>query len=183
MSIGKVIDRLARTYRDLNPRPEDVAAWCNDVVEESGIFEAFDHVYNLAIVCKNGMAPVPCNLYRLISVSNCNACGRMIPWVRQGDNLCFNNLLPDQVWIEALVFKQDEKGYPLIDPVLVNACYWYCVMKLWEPTLETHRNAYENAEQAYYQYLREAKGDFRNVTQNDVNDIMRMMRSFHFPKK
>lgn len=181
MSIGRVVDRLSRVYKDAPFNINDVAAWCFDVVEESGIFTAMEQVTDMHLLTENGRVMLPCNIYRLLKVSTCCGCSG-ISYERNENCLVFNNLSPKEVYVDALVIKTDDMGFPIIDPVLNQACYWYCVMKHHEPTMGQRGSAYDRASIEYYQSLREAKGSFRGTSAEDLAEVMRIVRGFNLPR-
>lgn len=179
-NIQRVIERISRSHRDLTMDRGDIAEWCYEVVAEAGSYYEFEEVRGQRLEVENGQAKLPCNLYRLLRVRNSSAvdCG-LIKYVHNGS--CLNvQTGTTQVFVDALVFKVDENGDPLISDDLEAACYWYCLMKLLiDPFLQgtLPPAAYAKVEENYWFAVRKARASMRPVTRDDMDRITMLLHS------
>lgn len=184
MSISKVIERLGRTHGDIGIAPGSIAAWCYEVIEQNGVYESLQH-FSTKVPVKGGTAELPCNLYRLETVGSCDRCNN-VKYRQVDGRIHLHNLQPSHVHISGTVVAADEQGYPMVDDIMVDACYWYCVWKSLEHGYfngEVDASRYDRAEMNYYRHVSAAKGSLRYTTRDDIQAIANVLRSFALPKR
>lgn len=179
-SIDRVGERLSRDHRDIIWQKPDLAAWCYEVVNEVGLYEAFEETVIDVPVGADERVPLPCNLYRLLSVSNaCDQCAQVV-YTRKASCIYVKNCTTTNVRLHAIVFKVDEDGYPIIDEQLESACYWYCLRKLLQDAYykgHVPAQQYEDTKAEYRQAVHHARASLVGTTVTDLREITSMLRS------
>lgn len=178
MSIGKVIDRLTRAHPELSPQVGDVIAWSLDTIEEAGAHETLEH-FHLVIKVEKGQARLPENVYRVESVGLCDTCAT-IPHTINGGWIRLHNANPPQVHVRGTAIPVDEQGYPMVDPLLVDACYWHVLVKLKESEWisgQYPENKYQHLLEMYEGALQEARGSIQYLTRGNLKEMSRRLRT------
>lgn len=179
ISVDRVIERLTRRHPTLVLNKADVADYCFDVVEESGLYHSFDEVV-MALPIEGGRAQLPCNMYRLLNVFyGCDTC-RVPRYAVSGAHLNLPLTYSGNILVQALVFKVDEEGYAQIDETLERACYWYVLReKMRDPMMQGDypANLYAELDPNYRHELRRARGSMRHMTREDMSGAVNILRS------
>ena len=175
VNVGNIASMITRSNKNLTLDLYDVVEWCADVIGDAGVYETYTPVKGEEYVVTNKQILLPCRLVRLVAVrrGNCLMAGN--EFTRSGPYLQFNlNENNFKVNIDYLSIPVDESGFPLIPNTHRQACYWYCLTKVY---LEDFLNGkitadrYALMENKYIGYLIESKQRFDNVTVNDEADI------------
>lgn len=178
-SITNVMGILGRNHRDLAPDIGDVAAWCYEAIREVGTYESFVRVNGLSVDVVDGRATMPCNLARLLSVSeNCDGCGN-VSYTRYSTGIQVYSG-QTSLRIDALLYPTDDDGYPLIDAGMEQACYRYCMMMLMlDPWVngKLPDSKYEKIERQWHSEKAKAKASMYGVTRDDMQQITRTVRA------
>ena len=185
VSVKQVASMIARSHKHLAFDIYDIVEWCGEAVKNISAFESFVHFTHgthpgCRIEIKNRQALLPCNVYRLLGVYHRNRPLSSTEYIRDDNYLRFNKRHHDILWdfdhieIDYIGIPVDEDGFPKIDEISLQACYWYCLKMLM---LEDFLNgkvpggAYEYIEEQYGKYVAKAKSSFKNISHNDMNEI------------
>ncbi len=175
-SIDRIQERFGRDHRDLNAQKGDLAAWSYELIRREGIYESLEEVSVTLDVNSAGRADLPCNIYRLLEVgydscANCNA----PKYTRMETCLYMKDSNIGKVRIKALVYKTDDEGYPYIDDIMEDACYWYCLSKILQDAhMKGHlpEGQYTRIKHELSAACAAARSSFRGVTRNDLQGIV-----------
>lgn len=185
VSVRNVMARIARNVKGKEFDIYDVAEWCGECeTDEIGMFEGFAKYRNVPILVKQNKAQMPCNVYRLLSVHK-NKCS--IPkydWdgaylrFNFDDPATFNNEYT--IHVDYLGVKVDQEGLPMILDGHQEACFWYCMTKIYfEDYMNgiVPENRFMFLQDRLGHYVAKAKGSFRNVSYDDMNEISRILHN------
>lgn len=178
-TVGQIMNMIGRNHRDMAPDIGDVAEWCYEAIREVGTQESFVRVNGLAIDVVNGRATMPCNMARLLSVSeNCDGCGG----VQYSQYASGIHVYSGQtsVRIDALLYPTDDDGYPLIDAGMEQACYQYCLTKLLlDPWIngKLPDSKYSEVKRQWHEEKAKAKASMYGVSRDDLRQVTRTVRA------
>lgn len=186
VSVKRVVERIARNHKNMEVDVHDVAMCCYEVVKEYGVHQGFER-FSKTLPVENGTVAMPCNLYKIDSVSrNGSACADPIDFTMGTECLRLNlSGCPTSVHVTGLVFKIDEDGHPMIPEVLETPCYWYYMsQRLIDPTYAGAMppSFLQDARAQFADTLNTAKGSLQDLPQQDMDRIGQMMRSFFVMK-
>lgn len=191
---------IARSHKHLAFDIWDLVEWCAEAIKNVGNFESFHHyipehdpICHLKI--KNKQALLPCNVYRLLGVYHRGAPMNNTDYIRNDSYLRFvrhhddwdsndddgsndDAFIPRRITIEFIGIPVDEEGMPMIDEIMIQACYWYCLkMIMTEDFLfgKVPPVAFNYLEEQYGKYVQKAKSSFKNTSRNDMDEIAMIM--------
>ena len=160
----------------------DIIEWCAEV-ETDYLGDVEYMAKHQAVECKvdfkNKMALQPCNLYRTLDVcSDINMTNR-IPYVDNGTYYFFDDTQTfakndhDEyvVYVNYYGIPTDDDGFPLIKKGHAQACYAFCVKKLYEEDFymgKLQANVWGDILQELENQLAAAKNSFRHVSRNEL---------------
>ena len=126
---------------------------------------------------------LPCNVYRLLRVYHRGVPMNNTDYIRNDNYLRFvrhhddwdendmdeddDDFIPRRVTIEFIGIPVDKEGFPMIDEIMIQACYWYCLkMMMTEDFLlgKVSPVAFNYLEEQYGKYVQKAKSSFKNTT-------------------
>lgn len=184
-SVKNVAARIARNVKGKEFDIYDIAEWCGECeTDEIGMYEGFAKYRNVPIQVKNNKGYVPCNIYRLLSVHRNKCSVAKYDW--DGAFLRFNFDDPGTmgkeytVYIDYLGVKVDNEGLPMILDGHQEACFWYCMTKIYfEDYMNglVPENRFMFLQDRLGHYVDKAKTSFRYVTRDDMNEIQRIMHN------
>lgn len=175
VSIETVMSMISRNHKGVNYSPDDIGQWCGECVEEIGCFEALELVQDEEVELKNGLGALPCSVYRLLKTEQKGVC---IPNVHCDAPYIRIKGFTGKVKVDYLRVPLDEKGYPKIDAVARQACYYYCLQKLkYDDFLNQKLSpvAWADITENVTYYQLKAKGSMRNVSIDDTNRLSAVM--------
>lgn len=185
VSVKNVAARIARNVKGKEWDIYDIAEWCAECeVDEIGMYEGFAKFRNVPVNVKYNKGYMPCNVYRLLNVHR-NKCS-VTKYDYDGAFLRFNFDDPGTrndeytVYIDYLGVMVDSEGLPLILDGHQEACFWYCMTKLYfEDYMNglTPENRYMFLQDRLGHYVDKVKTSFRYVTRDDMNEIQRIMHN------
>lgn len=185
VSVKNVAARIARNVKGKEWDIYDIAEWCAEChTDEIGMYEGFAKYRNVRIPVKHNKAFVPCNIYRVLSVHKGDCCISNYQW--DGAYLRFNFDDPGtfgqeyDISLDYLGVMVDEEGLPMILEGTQEACYWYCMTKLYFEDYMNRlidENRYTMLRDQLGHYVSRAKSSFRHVTRDDMNEIQRIMHN------
>jgi hypothetical protein len=85
-----------------------------------------------------------------------------------------DNYRDRRITIDYIGILLDEEGYPMIDEISLQACYYYCLkMMMMEDFLlgKVPPVAFEFIDESYGKYVQKARSSFKNVSRNDMDEI------------
>tara|TARA_R110002020_G_scaffold90584_6_gene220642 strand:+ start:1516 stop:2169 length:654 start_codon:yes stop_codon:yes gene_type:complete len=181
VSTANVAARIARNNKSLEFDKYDIAEWCAECeVDEIAMYENFKIHRGVQITVKKNIAELPCNVYRLLNVFR-NKCS--VPDYELDGNaiLRFNKGSKNRVHepeykveIDYMGIAVDEDGLPLILEGHQEACYWYCLNKLYFEDYLNNRidnNRWMYIVDRLGHYVSKSKSSFRYVTRDDMNEV------------
>ena len=185
-SIRTVAGMIARSHKHLEFDIYDMIEWCGEAIKNIGNFESFRHYEPGVDKCcrlrvENKQVLLPCNVYRLLSVYHKHSSINNTDYLRDGDYIRFRKNHYDdgeEIQIEYLGIIIDEEGFPMVDELQLQACYYYCLkMMMMEDFLlgKTAPGAFQFLDQQYGKYVQKARSSFKNTTRNDMDEIMMIM--------
>lgn len=184
-SVKSVAARIARNVKGKEFDIYDVAEWSGECeTDEIGMYEAFVKYRNVCVDVKHNKAYLPCNIYRILSVYEGKCKIPKYQW--DGAYLRFNMDDPStfgqeyQISIDYLGIAVDNQGLPMIMDGHQEACYWYCMTKLYFEDYMNgmiDENRYMFMQSQLGKYVDKVKSSFRYVTRDDMNDIQRIMHN------
>lgn len=185
VSVKNVAARIARNVKGKEFDIYDIAEWCAECeTDEIGMYEGFAKFRSVVLPVKHNKAFMPCNVYRLLSVHKNNCAVPKYHW--DGAYLRFNFDDPSTfnseytVEIDYLGIMVDDEGLPLILDGHQEACFWYIMTKLY---FEDYMNKLVDESRYMFlqdrlgHYVTQAKGSFRYVSRDDMNEIQRIMHN------
>ena len=185
VSVKNVAARIARNVKGKEFDIYDIAEWCAECeTDEIGMYEGFAKFRSVTLPVKHNKAFMPCNVYRLLSVHKNNCSIPKYHWY--GAYLRFNFDDPKSfnseytVEIDYLGIMVDEEGLPLILDGHQEACYWYIMTKLYFEDYMNKlidENRYMFLQDRLGHYVTQAKGSFRYVSRDDMNDISMILHN------
>ena len=185
VSVKNVAARIARNVKGKEFDIYDIAEWCGECeTDEIAMYDGFAKYRNVQVEVKHNRAYLPCNIYRILSVYK-NKCS--IPKYQwDGAYLRFNLEDPRtfnqtyNIEIDYLGVMVDDQGLPLILDGHQEACYWYCMTKLYFEDYMNRlidENRYMFLQDRLGHYVTKAKGSFRNVSRDDMNEISMILHN------
>lgn len=196
ITVDAVIERVARTYPDVEINRSDAAEWCFDVVRDVGVFPSFLEKREIIPVV-NGVAQLPCDVYRILhvapdsSVANAYTSAFRNSWYveNHGGYLEVANSsqhgIPRSLMVDYLAFKVDDSGYPMIFVEARDAAAYYITMKLKEADFIAGRmdpQRFQWLEQRYHAELEYAKvRTMRWTDREELDRIVKVARSIIRP--
>ena len=184
-SIRKVATMIARSHKHLEFDIFDMVEWCAEAVKNIGNFESFKHYEAKFDPCcrlkvHNKQALLPCNVYRLLGVYHKNSPLNNTDYLRNGDyiRLKRHHEDGDEIQIDYLGIITDEEGFPMVDELQLQACYYYCLKMM---LLEDFTNGkvspvvFDWYDIQYGKYVQKARSSFKNTTRNDMDEIAMIM--------
>lgn len=185
VSIKSVAARIARNLKGKEIDIYDIAEWCGECeTDEIGMYEGFVKYRNVAIPVKHNRAYLPCNIYRVLSVHRNKCAVTRYQW--DGAYLRFNWDDPatfnDEyfIYVDYLGVAVDEDGLPMILDGNQEACYWYVLTKIYFEDYVSGilpENRYMFMQERMGHYVTKAKGSFRNVSRDDLNEVQMLMHN------
>jgi hypothetical protein len=185
VTVQNIAARIARNVKGKEFDIWDIAEWCGECeTDEIGMYEGFAQYRNVEIPVKFNKGYMPCNVYRLLNVHR-NKCS-IAKYNWDGAYLKFNFDDPSTfnseytVFIDYLGVMVDDQGLPMILDGNQEACYWYCMTKLY---FEDFMNGlvaegkYMFLQDRLGHYVSKCKTSFRHVTRDDMNEIQRIMHN------
>ena len=179
-SVENVMARLSRNNKNMTFDLYDVAEWCGECeVDEIGQYQSFAKFRGVQVKVKNNKAYLPCNVYRILSIHRNKCCIPKYDWdgayarFNLDDPATFNQEYI--VEIDYLGVMIDDKGFPLILDGHQEACYWYCMTKLYfEPYMnkEIDESRWQTLQENFGKYVMKVKQSMRNMSRDDMNQIM-----------
>lgn len=185
VSVRNVAARIARNVKGKEFDIYDIAEWCGECeTDEIAQYDAFVKYRNVKVTVKHNKAYLPCNIYRVLSVHR-NQCS--IPkYSWDGAYLKFNLDDPGTfneeytVDIDYIGVAVDQEGLPMIRDGHQEACYWYCMTKIYfEDYMNglVHEGRYMFLNDRLGHYVDKAKSSFRDVTRDDMNEISMLLHN------
>ncbi|VVB59143.1 Uncharacterised protein [uncultured archaeon] len=192
VSVRRIAGMIARSYKHLAIDIYDLVEWCGEAINNIAAFDSFRRYTPTTDTddCKleivNKQALLPCNVYRLLGVYHRNLPMAKHEFVRNGAYLRFTRKDNDPFWdsghinIEYIGIAVDEEGFPMIDEISIQACYWYCLKML---SLEDFTNgklspaAFGYFDEQYGKYVAKARSSFKNVTRNEMDEIAMVLNN------
>ena len=184
-SLKVVATMIARSHKHLEFDIYDIVEWCAEAVKNIGNFESFKHYTaktdeSCRLHVKNRQVLLPCNVYRLLGVYHRNHPLNNTDFIRQNDYLRMINHHEEHniIEIDYLGIIVDEDGFPMIDELQLQACYYYCLkMIMMEDFLlgKASPTAFEFLDEQYGKYVAKARSSFKNTTRNDMDEVMMIM--------
>lgn len=185
VSVKNVAARIARNVKGKEWDIYDIAEWCGEChTDEIGMYEGFRKYRSVKLTVFHNKAYVPCNVYRILSVHKNNCSIPKYHW--DGAYLRFNFDDPStfsskyQIELDYLGVAVDDEGLPMILEGAQEACYWYCMTKLYfEDYMNglTPENRYMFLQDRMGHYVNRVKSSFRHITRDDMNEIQRIMHN------
>lgn len=179
VSVQEIENMLSRNHKSLIFAPGDVVAWCWECIREIGNFEGFITYRDVPLEVKNGKAQLPCNIFRILYVRQ----GGMVVRNYNDDGTYLHmGFRSGKIVIDYIGIAADKKGYPLIEDISAQACYWYCYKKLkWDEYIGGFmtESQWQRIEDNYADYWAAAKGSWKNATRDDMDQIYEVMMRFH----
>lgn len=180
-SIEHLIERVARRHPTMKLERSDVAAWCLEAMEERAPYESLKEVSGLKLpVSSDFKATLPINVYRVLRLWHNQAICSDVAYVRSSRCLFLPDGTTGHVMVDVLTLPIDERGYPLIDDVIMPMCAWYVEWQmLSEPWMrgEVRDAVYNEAKIMFEVKAREAQGSLRNITEHDFAHIRNLLHS------
>lgn len=185
VSVKNVAARIARNVKGKEWDIYDIAEWCGEChTDEIGMYEGFAKYRGVKIKVKHNKAYLPCNIYRVLSIYR-NKCS--IPnYQWDGAYLRFNFDDPGTfqqeyiIEVDYLGVLVDDEGLPMILDGAQEACYWYCMTKLYFEDYMNGlipENRYIFLQDRLGLYVDKVKGSFRHVTRDDMNEMQMIMHN------
>lgn len=177
---------IARSHKHLAFDIYDIVEWCGEAIKNIGNFESFTH-YTTAnnkdchLKVENKQALLPCNVYRLLGVYHRGKPISSTRYIRTDAYIRFtdhHHFEHDHIEIDFIGIPVDEEGFPKVDESMLQACYWYCLkMMLLEDFMngKIDGNRYEYIDEQYGKYVAKCRSSFKNVSHNDMNEVMMIM--------
>lgn len=185
VSVKNVAARIARNVKGKEFDIYDIAEWCGECeTDEIGMYEGFVKYRNVTVPVKHNKAYLPCNIYRVLSVYRNNCEIPKYQW--DGAYLRFNMDDPStfsreySIQIDYLGVAVDDEGLPMIMDGHQEACYWYCMTKLYFEdymSKQIDEGRYMFLQDRLGLYVDKAKSSFRYVTRDDMNEIQRILHN------
>lgn len=185
VSVRNVAARMSRNVKGKEFDIYDIAEWCGECeTDEIAQYDAFVKYRNVKVEVKHNKAYLPCNIYRVLSVYR-NKCS--IPkYSWDGAYLKFNLDDPRTfneeytIEIDYIGIAVDAEGLPMIRDGHQEACFWYCMTKIY---FEDYMNGLVQESKYMYlndrlgHYVAKAKGNFRDITRDDMNEISMLLHN------
>lgn len=179
LTVDHLIQRINRVHPSLSLDHTDVAEWCFEAMEQEGRYDVFEEVVAQPLVVTEGIAQLPKNIYRLLSVrGGCSSCD-FINYSVVGSCLKVP-YATTTIYVDMTVFATDENGYPLIDDTFMEVCMYYVLeRKLYEPFLQggIAPDKYQDVQAKFISACGKARASMRNRTEDELMMISRMLRS------
>lgn len=202
----QIASMISRNNKNLVYDIYDIVEWCGEAVNNIGEYESFERFSNVEIEVIDKKALLPCNVWRVLKVSgnNCSDC-TIYNYVNNGTYLSFSDnsltngatssssppsdgtikLRVDYIGIAI----DSETGYPLILEGHEQACYWYCMTKLYMEDFLSGKmdgQRYNFIQEQYGKYVSKAKSSMRHTSRDDMDKMAmiryNMIRSVRMPK-
>jgi hypothetical protein len=188
-----IMNMIASVHQNKGMNADDIEEWCAQAIKNVGEAVYFTKYIDAKLPTKNGIAVLPCNLYRLQTVKPGNGSKGVIYFRRTGKVLRFDkhhvtniySVNPDPksegtdfVLIDYLGIPIGSNGRIVIEDPLSEACYWYCLSKLYEEDVITGKmnlGQFQIIQTNYGNYATKAKQSFVNRTNNDMDQINRVV--------
>lgn len=186
LPVEHLVQRIARVHRNLVMELPTMSAWCFEAMEQHAPYDQLLENFGVSITVTDGIAHLPTNIYKLLSVSS--SCGRCDEacYTRNSRCLHFPLYTSGTALISYLAFPADERGYALIDDVFMEVCHYYCLkMLLTGPAYEGSMpmGILEKVEADLGMAEARARGSFRNIPTAKLNRINRLIRSSVIAKR
>lgn len=185
VSVKNIAARIARNVKGKEFDIYDVAEWCGECeTDEFGEYEGFAKYWGVEIMVKHNKAYLPCNVYRVLSVHRNKCSVPNYDW--DGAYLRFNFDDPAtfnaeyKIQVDYLGIKVDDMGLPMILEGHEEACYWYCLTKIYFEDYMTGivpENRFMFLQDRMGHYVNKAKGSMRHTTRDDMNEIQMIMHN------
>lgn len=191
-SVENIIAMLSRSHKQIQWNIDDVAEWSGECEKNIGEFHDMFQYKDVEIEVYDRKAKLPCNCFRLLLVIP-NFGSGYLKYRQQGGYIIFEApsvtnaftvaATPPKsgsgtVRIDYIGIAIDSKGYPLICDGHEQACYWYCLLKNYEPEFLTGKmsgQAYEHILSQYGHYVTKVKQGVRTRTSDDIDRINMVM--------
>lgn len=188
VSVDTIIERIGRSFPELNVSRGHAAEWCFDVVKDLGAWPSFREVHNLLIDVENNRAELPCNVYKVLEVHpdyGGLSSGKRegFRYSNMGNHLLFgtNSVTPAaRINISALVFEVDEQGLPMVYERAAEAAFYYILKRMKEGDFIAGKVPMDRwlwITGEYDRHMHNARSSMRFVTRNDMDAVVRTARS------
>lgn len=188
VKVGNVVATIARSNKNLVIDKYDVAEWCAEVLNDVGEIDDLVLVKDEPIKVSNFQIPLPCRLYRLIGIRRNNCALDSKDYTRNGPYIRFSKD-GGFVHIDYAAIPVDEDGLPLIPSTHKQACFWYCLTRLYMEDFlngKIPENRWREMDNKYQNYVTQARQSFVNKTANQLSELNmirhNMIRTVRFPK-
>lgn len=179
VTIDQLINRMNRVYRNLVIDRADIIEWVFEALADAGSFDHFEEANNMELPVTGGTAKLPVNAFRVLSIRTSTRLCQPSEYVIKQSCIQVSESFT-KLWVDLLVFRVDENYEPYIDDVFEEAAYWYCIRNLiTEPWSrgEIRGEVYQEAKNNYAMAAAKSRGSFRNVTRDQMDRILRMVRT------
>lgn len=190
VTVDNIIERIARANPELQIDRYTIAEWCFDVVKDLGVWPGFERV-TIKLDVANKQAELPCNVYRVLQVRpNTSLRDPMkFGYENTGSHIRVSDRsisgTPTNIVVDALAFKVDENGLPMIFEPAARACHFYVLHmhsldKMLSGQMPPDRFNY--LEEAYNRHLRDARSKTsRWRSRDDMDRVVAVARSIIRP--
>ena len=177
VTIDTVAAMLARRHKGLNFEKDDIIEYCRECIEEIAdpdtcLLKKSD----VELTVQNSVAELPCDVYRLLSV-RVNGVTPSRSIVDDGTYLHMN-FQSGKIRIDYFYLPETRDRMPIVALPARMACYYYCLLAIkgddYERGLIT-QNVWNNWQTQYNYQVSRARGSFKNISRDDLNEIMRIM--------
>ena len=183
----KIFSRLSRVFRQkmLEVQLGDIIEICAEIeLEILNNYHSFRHVVKHALTVNQNRALLPCDVHRLKDIYTSNGT-RIFNFTNDGTYLHFSrecNIVPadgTQIYINYDGIPIDENGYPMLLRGHEQACFWGCVVRLFEEDHAFGRineNTWRDWSSKYEYSLAAADTGFRHMTRNEAKVFMAIVQ-------
>lgn len=194
VTVDHIIERANRVFPSLEIPRENAAEWCLEVVNDLGFYPGFREKRGVVLEVKNGLAKLPCDVYRVLS-TNPNVATPMTStrrelWMANNDGRYlqfpnkFGSGFPGEVVIDYIAYETDENGWPKIYEQAQEAAMWYIIMRMKSEDFVSGAmlpDRFQWIENNYKQSFDFAKRSTRWSTRQDLDRLVRIARSMIRP--
>lgn len=184
---------IASVHKNKELHHDDIEEWCAQALKNIGEPAYFYNYVDALLKVTDGVAVLPCSLYRLQHVKPGNNSSGVIYYRKTGNVLRFdkhhvtniysaspdpNQTGVDYVKIDFIGIPMNADGSIDIPDALYELCYWYCLSKLYEEDVITGKinmGQYQVIEAKLTSFTISSTQSMREKSNNDLDRINRVV--------
>jgi len=173
VSARTIATKIARNNKHLEFDIYDIVEWCAEAERNIGEYASFVEHKDIPLHIDNLRALAPCGIYRVLFVkSNGN---NFYNYNFDGTFFNFRIGIQQRITIDYIGIPLDEEdGFPLILDTHEEACYWYCLSRLYLEDFLTgkmDKQRYDFIDLKYVTYKDRAKTSMKHMSRDEVDEI------------